>query len=643
MSGSTHYLLDSEQSYEKLYRTITNQPETTKPELGKLKRLEPRKRDEHFLKPEKQLKALSITVSPDSTILYEMEQTVLLDSFSPFIGKDMAFDMPDPVSSTLTELDNWLNRYSYDILIISAHGSENGKLMFEDENGNEISVGGAQIADKLKSLEKKPSIVIFSACHSAKQESNNSKTSLIAPAQELFETGSVAAVVGMSKAISQLAAIDFNKGFIHSLLEGDNINNAFNHARKSIKDGEVKRLQDKGGNWPYIDEDAIPVLFIQPGSEDMGCNHFHDARIEREKLISADFEGAKYVERGFTGRRNELREIMGRILNNKEGRIVVKGPGGVGKSAITTRVCANLKNSAWELLIFVGVISIDKVISKIFAVMEKSGIDNANEIANRLDIDWQKKLRFAIKNFLADKNVAIIFDNFEDNQEEESGKVKNRDLKEFIEICNELAGHESILIITTRHKIAGLLNPVELKDFSPVETRKLFLQYKTLAKLTGKQIAHIHKKIGANPRVLELLEPLATEEFGGKPIDPETLEDIIDEITEKVIGDKEIEDGFAPWFINRLISYLNKEERELLKTISLYRQPVKSEGLFTEKNIIRRAREKLQRLSLTVYIPDNTYFAHRLTSGYVVNNLFEKDELKENRKKWASILKILTL
>lgn len=47
LKGATHYRLP--QNYEKLYRRLTNQPETIKPELGKLKSLPPLKRKTDFL------------------------------------------------------------------------------------------------------------------------------------------------------------------------------------------------------------------------------------------------------------------------------------------------------------------------------------------------------------------------------------------------------------------------------------------------------------------------------------------------------------------------------------------------------------------------------------------------------------------
>ena len=52
LKGATYYCLDTEQGYEDLYRRLTDQPRTIKPELGKLRKLPPRERKLDFLTAE---------------------------------------------------------------------------------------------------------------------------------------------------------------------------------------------------------------------------------------------------------------------------------------------------------------------------------------------------------------------------------------------------------------------------------------------------------------------------------------------------------------------------------------------------------------------------------------------------------------
>jgi hypothetical protein len=48
LQGTTFYSAHTEEGYEALYRHLTNQPRTRKPELGKLKELPPRQRQQDF-------------------------------------------------------------------------------------------------------------------------------------------------------------------------------------------------------------------------------------------------------------------------------------------------------------------------------------------------------------------------------------------------------------------------------------------------------------------------------------------------------------------------------------------------------------------------------------------------------------------
>jgi tetratricopeptide (TPR) repeat protein len=64
LRGATYYYIDTEQGYEDLYRRLTDQPRTVKPELGKLRKLPPRERKQDFFAVRVSLAKLPST-SPD--------------------------------------------------------------------------------------------------------------------------------------------------------------------------------------------------------------------------------------------------------------------------------------------------------------------------------------------------------------------------------------------------------------------------------------------------------------------------------------------------------------------------------------------------------------------------------------------------
>jgi len=49
LQGTTYYCIDTGEGYERLYRSLTNQPVAIRPDLGKLRKLPPRERREEFL------------------------------------------------------------------------------------------------------------------------------------------------------------------------------------------------------------------------------------------------------------------------------------------------------------------------------------------------------------------------------------------------------------------------------------------------------------------------------------------------------------------------------------------------------------------------------------------------------------------
>jgi len=158
----------------------------------------------------KQIKILSITASPEGEnyILYEQEQDTLLDAFKSFDREQVFLDMPDPVKSTLKEIQEHLEDGKHDILHITAHGGINDKgegvLSLEGHQGNLDEVTGKEL---INVLNPKPKIVILSACHSARKEPD------LMPAARILHEKGIETVIGMKKRVSHAAAVEFNLAF----------------------------------------------------------------------------------------------------------------------------------------------------------------------------------------------------------------------------------------------------------------------------------------------------------------------------------------------------------------------------------------------------------------------------------------------
>lgn len=133
---------------------------------------------------------------------------MFLDAFKEFPQDTVFLDIPDPVHSTLHEIQFYLERDYHEILIISCHGSAGdggGSLRLENDHGNGIDVSATEFAEFLCAVQKTSGnpvkVVILSACHTAAEEFD-----LDAFVTALESTG-VEAIIGMNGAITLVAAL----------------------------------------------------------------------------------------------------------------------------------------------------------------------------------------------------------------------------------------------------------------------------------------------------------------------------------------------------------------------------------------------------------------------------------------------------
>lgn len=582
-------------------------------------------------KKQKQIKILSITASPEGvdSINYEMEQDIMLEAFRSFDREELFLDMPDPVKSTLTEIAEHLKDGKHDILHITAHGGINkkgeGVLSLEDHWGNLHEVTGELL---LRTLAPPPLIVILSACYSARQEPD-----LIPAAQAIFKTG-IDVVIGMKKAVSHFAAIEFNVAFFNALCQNKTIKEAFEQGKDAILKGEQQRIRDMP-DWDALKEYEIPQLLVRYKDEKLTREVFSDHRIEAPgRPQSHHFMGAKYLERGFIGRRQVLREIY-KSIENKEGAILLKGPGGIGKSTLTTRAAANLRFKGYDFIVIQGETSIEQILKAISDKAGELGIKKANEVY-AADADVKAKLGWYLDNFLLKQKLVIIFDNFEENQDEEKGEFHRERLKKFLWFFRDaLKNKETFLFFSMRYSLPGFTETEmtkEIPEFSPVEFRKMLRSSKALKRMDSKSIKSLLLEIGGNPRGIELLDKIAYEEFRQNDFSWDQLKELIPELHERIIQKPGAGDNFTPLFLDKLFTYLSKPQRLLLDILAIYRNPVLEPAIKAHKvSMKKKDRRKLVDLSLLECIDapgENLYYVHRLTAHYLLSQMGKAVENK---------------
>jgi tetratricopeptide (TPR) repeat protein len=574
---------------------------------------------------EKQIKILSIMASPEAEngenlyIDYEYEQDTMLETFRHFDHKQVFPDMPDPVEGTLVEIEKYLQDGSHDILHITAHGGRNEKgegiLYLEDDRGKKKPVTGADLAAVLK---PPPKIVILSACFSAHRHPD-----LVPAAEALFEAApGVKVVIGMKSAVSHLAAIDFNTAFLKALCDGGTVKTAFEKGKDNIMKGEARRKQ-ADPNFPFHNEHEIPHALWREQAEGLRAADFSETRILAPgRPGSHDFMGARYLERGFIGRRGILRRIY-KSVEDGVGAVVLKGPGGIGKSTITTRAAAHLRRKGYDFMVIQGETSVERVLEGLWKKAEAAGIEGAEKVYGATAGE-KEKLAWFVEHYLKTHRVVIIFDNFESNQDEQkNGAFFSDGLKEFLRFFRDvLQFKNSVLFFSTRYRMPNF-DFIEVGEFSDIEFRKMLQSRGTLKRMDTDSIKNLRREMGGSPRALDLLDRIAREEFGAREFTWEDVKGLMPQIKERLLSKQWQADDFTPLFLDRLLGYLSKHQRRLLNAVSVFRIPVGKAGVEAQGVKMDRAnRRKLEDLSLLEYMRDeDLVYVHRLTARFLLEKM----------------------
>lgn len=128
-----------------------------------------------------------------------------------------------------------------DIIHFSGHGSDTGKLLFQDDSGNVMSVSPAALTSLMKAVRVKVRLVFLNACYS------NHQADIIGEEIDF--------VVGMSDSVSDGAAIQFAGAFYSALGFGRTITESFEIARSAlllngIMEEDTPKLQARTGASP---------------------------------------------------------------------------------------------------------------------------------------------------------------------------------------------------------------------------------------------------------------------------------------------------------------------------------------------------------------------------------------------------------
>jgi len=192
-------------------------------------------------RPEKKITILFLAANPKNTDRLRLDEEVrTIDERLRLAQYRDRFNLEQQWAVRTGDILDAMLRYKPDIVHFSGHGSTDGALIFEDASGAAKPVSAAALGALFEALEG-VRCVVMNACWSNTHATQIAKW--------------VDCVIGMSRSVSDVAAIGFAAGFYRSLGEGKSVAAAFKLGKAQIMiDGA-----DDG------DEQKTPRLKPRPG------------------------------------------------------------------------------------------------------------------------------------------------------------------------------------------------------------------------------------------------------------------------------------------------------------------------------------------------------------------------------------------
>jgi hypothetical protein len=174
-------------------------------------------------------------------------------------GTDLgqSFDLRQHWAVRYGDLQELLLRYRPEIVHFSGHGSPASELMLQDELGRQHPVSAEALARLFELLHDNVRCVVLNACYSAVQ------------AQGI--ASQIDAVVGMGRAISDEAALEFAAAFYQALGYGRSVATAFGLACNRIDLANLPEAETPKLLAPRVDAGEIVFAVRETGAESAGA------------------------------------------------------------------------------------------------------------------------------------------------------------------------------------------------------------------------------------------------------------------------------------------------------------------------------------------------------------------------------------
>jgi tetratricopeptide (TPR) repeat protein len=535
---------------------------------------------------------------------------------------------PDQIRSALLEK-------SYHVLHLSGHGSA-GTMELETEDGESWAVSAGDLADVIRAAHEPLPLVVLATCHGGVASTDTASF-----AQGLLEHG-IPMVLAMQSTVSDWYATRLAGAFYGNLAKRDVRlpSHALALARQDVEAERRKALSQGQGGAVSIPEYATPSLFC--AGDEISLLNWDADKLESPRRSPQPATGPVPLLKigDLIGRRKELRDLLGILLDGRRAGAVLQGIGGVGKSALAGRAMSRLAERGWRLAAVEGRWTLGELATRVGAALiadEDGSIQRLAGLLMQPTLPDEGRLQI-LSQLLATYQILLVLDNFEDNLtlagtaflDASTGLVLDA-------LCRSC--HEGKILITCRYPIPGSepwLVPLLLGPLSPAQTRKLLYRLTELKGQPPEALSKILRLIGGHPRVLEYLDAILHKGTGRLSIVEEKLRENVARMglrVEDLGGNLEqslqdaIRVGAQDIFLDELLDTVleSLESREVLEQASVFPMPIDLQGLAfalagAQEPIVERIDQirgvagKLVRTSLLIPLEEDSVWVHRWTA-----------------------------
>jgi tetratricopeptide (TPR) repeat protein len=526
-------------------------------------------------------------------------------------------------NAALDELDKALTTRHHDIVHISGHGvykhdEEKGVLFFENDEGDEVQISGAALG---KVLEKHACVklLILSACETAIAGAEGGVTGQVAD--------SVPTVVAMRFAVTDEGAKVFTTALYTHLAKGDTMTQSVAYARTALQTWVAERRQN-APQLPHISEWFTPVVYqnqFLPALMDTRLPyHLPDDFYPQSSFLKT--KHSRLIGEGFIGRKGYL--IRMRLAFRAGKHVVLQGLGGLGKTTLAEAFAHHYDNHSHEVVIFRGGSQTHEKhildsLNKRLARHQPDLSAQIQEIIDSPDAPLHDKLQYLIDNYLRHRRIILIFDNFEDVQQDEAGNLQgaiaSEALSQFLQYFCQNTPPDCHLIFTTRYAIPDLkdsTHTLPLGKMGYAEQYRLLNYSETLRAVPLTDREAVYRRLDGHPRGYEFLEALMKRD---KSFHWAQVSQVETDIFENLL-------------LAKVYERLSDREKALFQVAAVFiaRTPLAALAAVSgeDEADLRPVLQSLQDWSLCFLEKEDSFEVHRLTREWMAREVTPTEKVK---------------